>query len=75
MPAYSIVAADLGTPYLVRRWQPQEFETASALQAGTLNLGINIGTNILKEFWPDLRNALPSWFTRNNPFLPPPSVD
>jgi hypothetical protein len=75
MPAYSLVAADAATPYLVRRWQPQQFETASALQAGTLNIGINMGTNILKEFWPDFRNALPNWFTRRNPFLPPATVN
>jgi hypothetical protein len=71
MPTYSLVAADIGTPYLVRRWQPQQFETASVLQAGTLNIGINMGTNLLKEFWPDLRNALPNWITRNNPLFPP----
>ncbi len=74
MPAYSIVAADLGTPYLVRRWRPEQFQTASALQAGAVNIGIDVGTNVLKEFWPDLRNALPNWLTRNNPLLPA-SVD
>jgi hypothetical protein len=74
MPAYSLVAADFATPYLVRRWQPQQFQTASALQAGTLNVGIDIGANILKEFWPDVRNALPNWLTRNNPLFPA-SVD
>jgi hypothetical protein len=74
MPAYSIVAADLATPWLVRRWEPEQFQTRSALQAGAVNIGIDIGTSLLKEFWPDLRNALPNWMTRNNPLLPP-SVD
>jgi hypothetical protein len=71
MPAYSLAAEAYGTPYLVRRWRPEKFQTASVLQAGTLNLGINIGGNLLKEFWPDLRNALPNWITHNNPLLPP----
>jgi hypothetical protein len=70
MLAYSLAAEAYGTPYLVRRWQPARFQTASTLEAGTVNVGIEIGTNLLKEFWPDLRNALPSWMTRNNPLLP-----
>jgi hypothetical protein len=74
MPAYSIVAADIGTPFLVRRWQPEQFQTASVLQSGAVNIGIDVGTNVLKEFWPDLRNALPNWLTRNNPLFPA-SVD
>jgi hypothetical protein len=75
MPAYSIVAGDLATPWLVRRWQPEQFQTGSALRAGAGDIGIDVGTNILKEFWPDLRRALPNWFTRNNPLLPPAGVD
>jgi hypothetical protein len=75
MPAYSLVVTDYGTPYLVRRWRPEQFRTAAALQTGTFNVGVDIGANILKEFWPDLRKALPTWFTRNNPLLPPAGVD
>jgi hypothetical protein len=71
MPAYSLAVEAYGTPYLVRRWQPETFRTATALQAGTVNVGIEIGTNVLKEFWPDMRKALPKWMTRNQTLFPP----
>jgi hypothetical protein len=71
MPAYSLAAEAYGTPYLVRRWQPERFQTWSTLDAGTVNVGIEMGTNVLKEFWPDLRNVLPSWMTRNQTLFPP----
>jgi hypothetical protein len=70
MPAYSLIAAGYGTPYLVRRWRPERFQTASTLESGTVNVGIEMGANILREFWPDMRGKLPKWLTRNDPFLP-----
>jgi hypothetical protein len=60
MPAYSLVAADVGTPYLVRMWRPERFQTAPVLQAGALSIGADMGANILREFWPDLKKALPA---------------
>lgn len=70
MPAYSLPVEAYGTPFLVREWRPERFHTWTTLDAGTLNVGIDMGANILREFWPDMRKALPNWFTRNNPFLP-----
>jgi hypothetical protein len=72
MPAYSLAVEAYGTPYLVRMWRPERFQTAPTLEAGTLNVGIEMGGNVLREFWPDMRRALPNWLTRNNPFFPAP---
>jgi hypothetical protein len=72
MPAYSLPVEAFATPYLVRQWRPERFHTSTTLEAGTLNVGIEMGANILREFWPDMRRALPDWFTHNNPFLPAP---
>jgi hypothetical protein len=60
MPAYSLIATDYGTPYLVRRWRPERFHTASTLDAGTLSVGIGMGSNLLREFWPDIKSKLPN---------------
>jgi len=70
MPAYSIVASDVATPFLARRWEPEQFQTAATLQTGAINIGLDIGNSLLKEFYPDLRRAFPKWLTRNNPLLP-----
>jgi hypothetical protein len=65
MPAYSLAAADVGTPYLVRMWRPERFQTAPVLQAGAFAIGTDMGANILREFWPDMRKALPAWMRRS----------
>jgi hypothetical protein len=65
MPAYSLAAADIGTPYLVRMWRPERFQTAPVLEAGALSIGADMGANILREFWPDMKKVLPAWIAHS----------
>ncbi len=59
MPAYSLLLTDYGMPFVVREWRPQRFRTMDGMQAGTLGIGIAMGSNIFSEFWPDLKKKLP----------------
>lgn len=60
MPAYSRFIAAYGAAYISRAWYPSQYHTVgSGLKAGTTSLGIDVGMNLLREFWPDIRNRLP----------------
>lgn len=58
MPAYSLLVTDYGMPYVIRQWRPERFQTMNELGAGTMGLGIRIGSNVFAEFWPDLKKKL-----------------
>ena len=59
MPAYSRFVADYGMPLITDEWQPGRFRTLSyGLRAGTFALGLGVGMNIGREFWPDIRKRL-----------------
>lgn len=60
MPAYSRLVTDFGMPYIIRQWRPERFYAMSDLEAANMGLGIQIGSNILTEFWPDLKRKLTS---------------
>jgi len=59
MPAYSLLITDYGMPFLVRQWRPDRMHALSGFQAGTMGLGIAVGSNVFNEFWPDLKKKLP----------------
>jgi hypothetical protein len=63
MPAYSLFITDYGTPYLVRQWRPDRFHAVDGVEAGTLGLGVAMGSNIFNEFLPDLKKKLPKLLT------------
>jgi hypothetical protein len=59
MPAYSRFVADYGMPFIAQQWRPGRFRTVpEGLGAGTCALGLGVGMNIGREFWPDLRKKL-----------------
>jgi len=62
MPAYSLFIADYGMPYLVRQWRPENMHMLTGLEAGSMGLGIAVGSNIFNEFLPDLKKKLPKAF-------------
>lgn len=59
MPAYSLIATAYGMPYIVRQWRPERFHNMDGFEAGTMGIGIAMGSNIFNEFWPDVRKKLP----------------
>lgn len=59
MPAYSLIATAYGMPYIVHEWRPERFRNMDGFEAGTMGIGIAMGSNIFNEFWPDLRKKLP----------------
>ena len=59
MPAYSLFVSDFGMPFIAQQWQPGRFRTLPlGLRNGSAALAINVGTNIGREFWPDIRKKL-----------------
>jgi len=53
MPAYSRFIGDYGAGFISREWYPDRFHTVGqGLEAGTISLGLDVGMNILREFWP-----------------------
>jgi len=59
MPAYSRIIAAYGAAYISRTWFPPQYHTfGSGLKAGTTSLGIDVGMNLLREFWPDVKKRL-----------------
>jgi len=62
MPAYSLFIADYGMPYLVRQWRPDNMHALTGFEAGTMGLGVAVGSNLFNEFLPDLKKKLPKAF-------------
>lgn len=58
MPAYSLLATTYGMPFIIRQWRPEAFHTMSGIEAGSVGIGISMGSNIFSEFWPDLKRKL-----------------
>jgi hypothetical protein len=58
MPAYSLFAAAYGAPLLADRWGLQHFLSPQPLRAGTVGLGIAAGSDVMQEFWPDIKRKL-----------------
>ena len=54
--SYSRLAGTTGSYFIANTWYPQGANGKSdAVRRSGLSLGLNVGTNILKEFWPDFR--------------------
>jgi hypothetical protein len=64
MPAYSLFVTDYGMPFIVREWHPGRQYALNQVEAGTLAVGIGIGSNLFNEFWPDLKKMLPGRLSR-----------
>jgi hypothetical protein len=56
---YSEVGSSYGASFVANAWFPAHSNTAGdALQRGTIGLGLNTASNVMKEFWPDLRRKV-----------------
>ncbi len=64
MPAFSNFTAAYITPMITDHWRPRELNTwDQKLQGGTVHLGWRGVTNMMREFWPEMKRGIP--FRRN----------
>jgi len=58
--SFSRIGSAAGTAFISREWQPRSITTAGdgAVSFG-ISIGSDVGFNILREFWPGLRNHFP----------------
>jgi hypothetical protein len=58
IPAFSRFAGVYGAAFISNEWYPaSRANTTHALLRGTTALSAGLGWNVLKEFWPDIKNA------------------
>lgn len=66
MPAYSNFTGAYVTPYITYTWYPDRLNTTSRkFNSGTMNLGWRGMTNMLREFWPEVKRGIPFRRDRN----------
>jgi hypothetical protein len=54
--ALSMPANAYGSWAIATLWSPREYRTAESIfEWGTAGMGVSAGTNLLREFWPDLK--------------------
>ena len=58
MPAYSVVASGLATPFIAEAWRPERVNAGRELRAGAMGIGAKAISNVFQEFWPDVRHKL-----------------
>ena len=58
MPAYSRFVADHATPLLGQTWRPEKFSVGRGFRGGSVGLGIDFGSSLVQEFWPDLKKKI-----------------
>jgi hypothetical protein len=59
MPAYSNFTGAFVTPMIVSQWAPDRFNTTgNKLQSASLDLAWRGVTNMLREFWPDVKKKM-----------------
>jgi hypothetical protein len=55
-PAYSLLANSYGSWAIATLWSPRELRTpASIAEWGTAGMGATVSSNLIREFWPDLK--------------------
>lgn len=58
MPAYSNFAGAYVTPWITYTWYPDRLDTTSRkIQSGTMHLGWRGVSNMIREFWPDVKRG------------------
>jgi len=56
---YSEVGSSYGASFVANSWFPANSNGAGdAFQRGTIGLGLNTASNVVKEFWPDIRQKV-----------------
>jgi hypothetical protein len=58
MPAYSRLVADYATPFLAQTWRPENFSVGRGFRGGSVAVGMGFGSNLWREFWPDLKKKV-----------------
>ena len=58
MPAYSIFASGLATPFVADAWRPEPVKAGRELRSGGMTIGMKAVNNLVLEFWPDIRKKL-----------------
>jgi len=59
IPAFSRFAGAYSAAFIANEWYPASRATTShALLRGTTALSASLGWNVLREFWPDIKNAV-----------------
>lgn len=60
MPAISNFTASFGAPLVAQTWYPDRLNTWDRkLQSGALALGWRGTTNLIREFWPEIKRGIP----------------
>ena len=55
--AFSMPANAYGSWAIATLWSPREYRTAESIfEWGTAGMGVSAGSNLLREFWPDLKD-------------------
>jgi len=56
-PALGRISGDFGSGLISRAWQPARLHTlGSGLATGGIMLGVDAGSNVVREFWPEIRH-------------------
>jgi hypothetical protein len=56
---FSEVGSSYGASFLANCWFPAHSNGAGdAIERGTIGLGLNTASNVMKEFWPDIRRKV-----------------
>ena len=56
-PAVGRISGDFGSGLISRTWQPARLHTlGSGFATGGIMLGVDAGSNVLREFWPEIRH-------------------
>ena len=57
--ALSMPANAYGSCAIATLWSPREFRNAESIfEWGTAGVGVSAGTNLVREFWPDLKGII-----------------
>jgi hypothetical protein len=56
-PALGRISGDFGSGLISRAWQPARLHTVgSGLATGGIMLGVDAGSHVVREFWPEIRH-------------------
>jgi hypothetical protein len=58
MPAYSRFVSDYATSFLAQTWRPEPFSVGRGFRGGSVTIGLGAGSNLVQEFWPDVRDKI-----------------
>ena len=69
MPAYAVLVSNFGMPFIANEWRPDRHSVPREFRTGLGGVGFAVGSNVVQEFWPDLRKKV---FKRSPAAVPGP---